>query len=92
VEIEISVLSPLEQVAAGSEQELLEQLVPGEHGLLIAWRGMRATFLPKVWEQLPDPREFLRRLKLKAGWPADFWAEDVAAWRYGSEQIPRRRP
>lgn len=91
VDLEISVLSPLERIEARSEAELVRQLVPGEDGLLIAWRGQRATFLPKVWEQLPHPGAFLRRLKAKAGLPADFWAEDVGIWRYGTETIAADR-
>ena len=85
VDLEISVLSPLERIEVPGEAQLLRELVPGEDGLLIAWRGRRATFLPKVWEQLHEPREFLQRLKGKAGWPAGFWASDVEVWRYRTE-------
>jgi hypothetical protein len=91
-DLEISVLSPLERVVAHSEIELLRQLRPGEDGLVIAWRGTRATFLPKVWQQLHDPREFLQHLKDKAGWRADFWAADVEAWRYGTEVMFMEQP
>jgi AmmeMemoRadiSam system protein A len=93
VDLEVSVLSPLERVAVRSEAELLARLVPGEDGLVIAWRGCRATFLPKVWEQLRDPVEFLGHLKRKAGWAPEFWAEDVEVWRYFTEVIAgERRP
>jgi len=96
VDLEVSVLSPLERVMVRSESELLARLVPGEHGLVLAWRGSRATFLPKVWEQLPDPAEFLGHLKRKAGWGAQFWAEDVEVWRYSTESAAapgaNRRP
>ena len=86
-QLEVSVLTPCERVVAASEQELLLGLVPGRDGLVIAWRGARATFLPKVWEQVAGPQEFLRRLKQKAGWPADFWAADIEVWRYETEVI-----
>jgi AmmeMemoRadiSam system protein A len=93
VDLEVSVLSPLERVVVQSEAELLALLVPGEDGLVIAWRGSRATFLPKVWEQLRDPVEFLGHLKRKAGWAPGFWAEDVEVWRYFTEVIAgERRP
>jgi len=96
VDLEVSVLSPLERVAVRSEAELLAELQPGEDGLVIAWRGSRATFLPKVWEQLRDPLEFLGHLKRKAGWAPDFWAEDVEVWRYFTESVAapgaNRRP
>lgn len=87
VDIEISVLSALTPVEATSEAALVRQLVPGEDGLVIAWRGRRATFLPKVWRQIEDPEEFVASLKRKAGCPERFWATDVGAWRYRTEQV-----
>jgi AMMECR1 domain-containing protein len=53
---------------------------------------MRATFLPKVWEHVAGPRDFLRRLKEKAGLSADFWAADVQLWRYETEIMAEERP
>jgi AmmeMemoRadiSam system protein A len=95
--LEVSLLTPPERVAVASEQQLLVELVPGRDGLVLEWRGMRATFLPKVWEQVAGPRDFLRRLKQKAGLDADFWAADVQVWRYETEvmamehvALPRR--
>lgn len=92
VALEVSVLTPCVPVVARGEAELLLQLVPGRDGLVLAWRGVRATFLPKVWEQLPDPREFLRRLKRKAGWSAEFWAADLEVWRYETETVAAEHP
>jgi hypothetical protein len=86
-ELEVSVLTPCARVLVASEQELLAGLVPGRDGLVIAWRGTRATFLPKVWEQVGSSGEFVRRLKQKAGWAADFWAADVEVWRYETEIV-----
>jgi AMMECR1 domain-containing protein len=51
-------------------------------GVILEWRGRRATFLPQVWEQLPQTRAFLNALKLKAGLAPDFWAEDLRLARY----------
>jgi len=87
VELEVSVLTPCERIVVASEQELLLQLVPGRDGLVLAWQGTRATFLPKVWEQVSGAGEFLRQLKHKAGWPADFWAADLEVWRYETEIV-----
>lgn len=81
-ELSISVLSGLETFGAVTEAQLLRELEPGSDGLLLVWRGRRATFLPKVWDMLPDPHDFLRHLKAKAGWSAGFWAEDLRAFRY----------
>lgn len=85
--LEISVLGPLEPLAVGSEAELCAVLEPGRDGVVLAWRGRRATFLPQVWESLPVAGEFLGHLKHKAGLPAGFWAPDVAIARYRVQKI-----
>jgi AmmeMemoRadiSam system protein A len=90
--MEVSLLTPCEPMAVASEQHLLRELVPVRDGLVLEWRGMRATFLPKVWEHVAGPRDFLRRLKEKAGLHADFWAADVQIWRYETEIIAAERP
>lgn len=90
--LEVSVLTPCVPVPVTGERELLRQLVPGRDGLVLAWRGMRATFLPKVWEQVRDPQDFLQRLKQKAGWAAEFWAADLQVWRYETEAMSVARP
>lgn len=82
VKIEVSVLSALESVPATSEEELLSLLVPGRDGLLLTCGFYRSTFLPQVWEALPDPRDFLRRLKMKAGLRAAYWSPDLRFSRY----------
>jgi hypothetical protein len=73
----------------GSEEELLAQLRPGIDGLILQFRSYRATFLPAVWESLPDPYLFLTQLKLKAGLPLDFWSPELRAERYTTEYFGR---
>jgi uncharacterized protein len=90
--LEVSLLTPCERMVVASEQQLLLELVPGRDGLVIEWRGMRATFLPKVWEHVGGPHDFLRRLKEKAGLRAEFWAADVQVWRYETEIMAAQRP
>lgn len=85
--IEISVLSAPILCDVRDEAELIETLRPGVDGLILQFGARRSTFLPAVWEQLPDPRQFLRHLKLKAGWPADFWPPDVQVWLYTTESF-----
>ncbi len=87
LEIGISVLGPLQPVSVGSEQELLALLMPGQDGLVLAWRNRRATFLPKVWEALPEPRDFLHQLKIKAGLPADFWSAEIQLQQYSAVEV-----
>lgn len=94
IRVEVSVLSPMEPMSVASETDLLEQLVPGEDGLVIVEGSRRATFLPKVWEQLPEPRQFLGQLKLKCGLPGDYWSERLQFRRYRTasyaESVERR--
>lgn len=92
--IEVSLLSALEQMPARSEAEALEQIRPHCDGLVLKWGFHRATFLPQVWEALPDPREFLAHLKHKARLPRDFWPEDLRLYRYGVTKWsePETRP
>lgn len=73
----VAVLTPPEPLPVRDEAELLAHLTPGEHGLILEFGAHRATFLPKVWEQLPEPAEFLAHLKCKAGLPADFWSAAI---------------
>ena len=82
IRLEVSVLSPLETIAASGQADLLRQLTPGIDGLVIIADGRRATFLPKVWEMLPDPRQFLLALKMKCGLPETYWSERLEFQRY----------
>ncbi|MDX1735530.1 MAG: AmmeMemoRadiSam system protein A [Halioglobus sp.] len=82
IRIEISVLSATEALAVASREDLLDALQPGMDGLLLEERNHRATFLPKVWEQLAEPREFLEQLLLKAGLPGDYWSATLRLSRY----------
>lgn len=82
ISLEVSLLSECEPFEVDCEEEALRQLRRGTDGVVFEFRGHRSTFLPQVWEQLPDPREFLAHLKRKSGLPASFWNEDVRLWRY----------
>ena len=82
IEVEVSLLSPMQPVEFENETHLLSLLRPGVDGVLLEYGWRRGTFLPQVWEQLPEPRMFLAHLKQKAGLSADFWAEDVRLSRY----------
>jgi uncharacterized protein len=85
--IEISVLSPSEPLTFGSEEELLQMIEPGRDGLILEAGNARGTFLPTVWESLPQPRDFLRHLKQKAGLRPDYWSDDIRISRYRTESF-----
>jgi len=69
--IEVSLLSASQRLEFADEAELLAQLEPGVDGVILEADNRRATFLPQVWESLPDKRAFLAELVKKAGLPAD---------------------
>jgi AmmeMemoRadiSam system protein B/AmmeMemoRadiSam system protein A len=80
--IEVSLLTAPEPVSFATQDEALAMLRPGVDGVILEYGGKRGTFLPQVWEQLPDPRVFFAHLKQKAGLPSDFWADGVRLSRY----------
>lgn len=82
LQVEVSVLSPREPLNATTEGEALAQLRPGVDGICLDYGEMRSTFLPQVWESLPEPGEFLMELKRKAGLPRTFWHPDLRLSRY----------
>lgn len=85
--IHISILSKPEPLFFVSEADLLAQLRPKIDGLVLQEKGRCGTFLPIVWEELPDPRLFLQCLKTKAGLPPDYWSGSIKVFRYTTELI-----
>ena len=91
VTLEVSVLSPPESLPVSDEADLLEKLSPGIDGLIIVAEGRRATFLPKVWEMLPDPRRFVVALKAKCGLAENYWSERLEFQRYRTTSYAESR-
>ncbi len=87
IHIHISVLTPQERLLVNSEEELLEIIEPELDGISLEEGYFRSTFLPAVWEQLPDKSDFLKHLKLKAGLPLDYWSESIEFYRYRTLSI-----
>ena len=85
--IKVSVLSPAVPMQAKSQADLAAGLRPGVDGLVIRDGDKRATFLPSVWQGIPEPERFVRALAKKAGWPAGHWSDTVRAWRYTTEEF-----
>ena len=85
--VHISVLSPAEPMTFSSETDLIDQLRPGIDGLILEDGVARGTFLPSVWDSLPDPRDFLAHLKHKAGLPGNHWSPDLKIYRYQTESF-----
>lgn len=73
INVEVSVLTKPAPLAYKDPQDLLAKLVPGEDGIILTKGYHQSTFLPQVWEQLPDKIEFLEHLAMKGGMDADGW-------------------
>jgi AmmeMemoRadiSam system protein A len=87
ISLDISVLSKPQPLLINSESELYQKLRPGIDGLILSDNGQRATFLPSVWDQLPNPHDFVSHLKNKAGWASDYWSPTMQIETYTSELI-----
>jgi len=85
--IHIEVLNSPEPIEFISEQDLIDQLQPGKDGLLLSEGIHRGTFLPTVWQSLPEPEQFLFHLKNKAGLPGDYWSDHIKVARYHTESF-----
>jgi len=92
LEIRISILSPPEEITFTSEEDLLKQIRPGADGLILQEGFRRGTFLPSVWEELPDKERFWAHLKLKAGLPPGYWSDTLRVFRYTTDSFPVKHP
>jgi hypothetical protein len=85
--VEVSVLSEREPMQVASEDEAVAMLRPGIDGVYFEFHELASTFLPQVWEGLPQPEQFLGELRRKAGLPPRFWHPDVRLSRYTVEKF-----
>lgn len=86
IEIEISILTPLQPVDSSSPENLLGKIRPHTDGVVLSVARRGALYLPTVWKRIPDKEDFLRRLSLKAGLPADAWRRpEATVWRFQAE-------
>lgn len=90
LDISISVLTPARAMSFTSEQDLLRQLQPHVDGLILSDGYRRSTFLPSVWESLPNRRDFLQHLKIKAGFTPDYWSSSIKVERYTTVSFHKR--
>jgi AmmeMemoRadiSam system protein A len=87
IDIEISILTPPEQLEFSDPEDLKRKLQPGKHGVIIHCKGRSAVFLPQVWKQLPDTEQFLKNLCIKCGLPEDSWQSPDMAVRVFEVEI-----
>jgi AmmeMemoRadiSam system protein A len=87
VDVHLSLLTTPERMQFSDEADLIGQIRAGEDGLILQDGPNRGTFLPSVWESLPNPVDFLVHLKRKAGLAANHWSERVEVYRYHTESF-----
>jgi AmmeMemoRadiSam system protein A len=73
INIEVSVLTPRKPLAYKDPQDLIKKLRPGIDGVVLQDGYNQATFLPQVWDQIPNPEQFLSQLCMKMGASSDLW-------------------
>ena len=73
IEIEVSVLTPKNPLEYEDSQDLIKKLRPGVDGVVLQDGFRKATFLPQVWDQIPQPEQFLTHLCQKMGASPDLW-------------------
>ncbi|RME57911.1 MAG: AmmeMemoRadiSam system protein A [Candidatus Dadabacteria bacterium] len=83
----ISVLTPLKQLKVSSEEELIEKITPGKDGIILIEGPFQGTFLPVMWERLPNPKDFLAHLKIKAGLHPAYWSDTIQVYTFQAEKI-----
>ena len=82
LKLHISILNPLQELRCRDRADLLRQLRSGIDGLLVEDGNAHATFLPAVWQSLPNKEAFLTQLMRKAGLAADYWSNTLRVHRY----------
>jgi hypothetical protein len=87
VDVEVSLLSASTPLPVANEADLHAQLRAGLDGLILELGSRRSTFLPQVWDSLPQAHDFVGELKRKAGLPREFWSAELRFARYTVEKF-----
>ena len=87
IKFSISLLSGYERIRFNSEEDLLAQIIPGVDGLVLRDGDRQGLFLPSVWKQLPDKKDFLNNLKIKAGLSPSYWSPKVKIYRFRTVEV-----
>ena len=86
IRVEVSVLTRPAPLEYDGPQDLLNKLVPHVDGVILQSGPYQSTFLPQVWDQLPEKTAFLEALSLKGGMPRDGW-KNANVKRYRAEHF-----
>ncbi|MCR4880523.1 MAG: AmmeMemoRadiSam system protein B [bacterium] len=87
ISISVSILSNPAKMNFKDEEDLLNQMRPNIDGIIIRDGEKQALYLPSVWKQLPDKKDFLNTLKQKAGMEPDHFSDTFEAYRFVANYI-----
>ena len=82
LKVNVSILTPAYKMEFESEEDLLNKITPNKDGIIIIDGEHQGVYLPSVWEEIPDKKEFLNSLKVKAGLTEDYWSNELKAYRF----------
>lgn len=82
IKINVSILTPAYKMEFSSEEELLDKIRPNVDGIIIVDGQHQGVYLPSVWEELPDKKQFLNSLKVKAGLSEDYFSDKLEAYHF----------
>jgi AmmeMemoRadiSam system protein A len=85
--MKVAILSRAIALDFMDQDDLLSQIIPRVSGLILQFGTRRGIFLPMVWDSLPDRKDFLNGLKVKAGLPSDFWSKEIKIMQFQAESF-----
>ena len=89
ITFKVSLLTGFEEIKFSSYDDLLKQIKPKTDGLLIKDGKRQGVFLPTVWEDIPNKKEFLTELKIKAGLSPTYWSDNIEVFRFRTVEITK---
>ena len=89
ITFKVSLLTGFEEIKFSSYDDLLKQIKPKIDGLLIKDGKRQGIFLPAVWEDIPNKKEFLTELKIKAGLSPTYWSDNIEIFRFRTVEITK---
>ena len=87
IKVSVSLLTNPRKMQFTNEAELINQMVPYQDGIIIKDGNLQAVYLPSVWNQIPDKREFLNSLKIKAGMQPTYFSQTFEAYKFTTIHI-----
>ncbi len=87
ISVSISLLTDFVEISYDSEADLLNKITPGADGIILKDGNRQALYLPSVWKDLPDKKEFIKNLKLKAGMSPNYWSNAIKVYQFRTVEI-----